>query len=332
LITVAQPADLMISTACGHGDGMTEQKDSWFDGFTLAHVGVGKVSLRVRHGGTGPGLLLLHGHPRTHTTWHRVAPQLAESWSVVCPDLRGYGKSSKPATDAAHEPYSKRAMARDCLTLMRTLGHHRFVVAGHDRGSYVALRLALDHPAAIDGLVVMDSVPIGEALARCDASFAQAWWHWFFFGQPDTPERVINADPDTWYRIGVKNTPERLGAENFADFRAAVHDPATVHAMVEDYRAGLGIDRAHDDADRAANKRVACPTLVLWSIHDDLEDLYGDPLTVWDAWTTDLSGGRIKSGHHMAEDAPNDLAEAIHQFLRQLSPGDDPGDPSSIAS
>jgi haloacetate dehalogenase len=298
---------------------MAKQKHSFFEGFALEHVQVGEVSLRVRHGGTGPALLLLHGHPRTHTTWHRLAPRLAGSYSVVCPDLRGYGKSSKPPTDATHEPYSKRVMANDCLAIMRALGHPHFVVAGHDRGSYVALRLALDHPDASDALIVMDSVPIGEALARCDARFAKAWWHWFFFGQPDTPERVINADPDTWYHVGDRNTPERLGRENFEDFYAAIHDPGTVHAMVEDYRAGLGIDRAHDDADLSANKRVACATLVLWSIHDDLENLYGDPLTAWRAWTTDLSGGRINSGHHMAEEAPDELAEAIHRFLRPLA-------------
>jgi pimeloyl-ACP methyl ester carboxylesterase len=177
----------MNMPAGGHGEDMTELRDSFFDGFTLDRVDVGEVNLRVRHGGSGPGLLLLHGHPRTHTTWHRVAPQLAESYTVVCPDLRGYGKSSKPPTDAAHAPYSKRVMANDCVNLMRALGHERFVVAGHDRGSYVALRLALDHPDAIGGLIVMDSVPIGEALARCDAQFAQAWWHWFFLGQPETP-------------------------------------------------------------------------------------------------------------------------------------------------
>ena len=165
----------MNMSAGGHGADMTEPKDSFFEGFTLDRVDVGEVNLRVRHAGSGPGLLLLHGHPRTHTTWHRVASQLAESYTVVCPDLRGYGKSSKPPTDADHAPYSKRAMATDCVKLMRTLGHEHFVVAGHDRGSYVALRLALDHLDAVGGMIVMDSVPIGEALARCDAQFAQSW-------------------------------------------------------------------------------------------------------------------------------------------------------------
>ncbi len=166
-----------------------------FEGFVLEHIDVGETVLRVRHGGSGAPVLLLHGHPRTHTTWHRVAPPLASDHTVVCPDLRGYGESAKPPTTADHEPYSKRAMARDCVALMRKLGHERFAVVGHDRGSYVATRLALDAPDAVTRLVVLDSIPIVEALERADARFATAWWHWFFFAQPHKPERAIGADP-----------------------------------------------------------------------------------------------------------------------------------------
>jgi len=158
----------------------------------------------------------------------------------------------------------------------------------------------------------MDAVPIADALDRCDARFAAAWWHWFFLGQTDKPaERVISADPESWYE------PNRaaMGDENHADYLAAIHDPATVHAMCEDYRAGLAIDRARDEADRAAGRRIACPVVVLWSIHDDLEDLYGDPLAVWEPWAGDLRGGRIDSGHHMAEEAPEELAAALRGFL-----------------
>jgi haloacetate dehalogenase len=291
-----------------------------FDGFTLDHVDVGEVTLRVRHGGSGPPVLLLHGHPRTHTTWHRVAPRLAERFTVVCPDTRGYGESTKPPTTADHTPYSKRVMAADCVALMRQLGFPEFAVAGHDRGAYVATRLALDHPAVIRRAAILDAVPIGEALARCDARFAREWYHWFFFAQPDKPERVITADPDAWYNVGTKNTPGRLGEENFADFHRAIHDPATVTAMLEDYRAGLGVDRAHDDADRAAGHRITCPTLVLWSSRDDLADLYGDVLAVWRDWTTDLRGHEIDSGHHMAEDNPAALATALAGFFGGLTP------------
>ncbi|SFP71216.1 haloacetate dehalogenase [Amycolatopsis arida] len=287
-----------------------------FDGFTLTHINVGEVTLRVRHGGHGPAVLLLHGHPRTHTTWHRVAPLLARDHTVVCPDLRGYGKSTKPPTTSDHAPYGKRAMAGDCLALMRALGHDRFAVAGHDRGSYVAFRLAMDHPDAVRALAVLDSVPIGEALAHCDARFARAWYHWFFFAQPDRPERVINADPDAWYDVATKNSPERLGAENFADFHRAIHDPATVRAMLEDYRAGLGVDRAHDDADKATGRRLHCPLLALWSLRDDLGDLYDDIGAIWREWADDVRTGTIDSGHHMAEEAPDELAAALRAFLR----------------
>jgi haloacetate dehalogenase len=284
-----------------------------FDGFALDRVDVGEAVLRVRHGGAGPPVLLLHGHPRTHATWHRVAPLLAGDHTVVCPDLRGYGESSKPPTTPDHEPYCKRAMARDCLALMRALGHERFSVVGHDRGAYVALRLALDHPDAVRRLAILDAVPIGEALARCDARFAAAWWHWFFLGQTAKPaERVIAADPDAWYGFG----PEQMGEEAYEDYRRAIHDPATVHAMCEDYRAGLGIDRAHDDADRRAGRRVACPLLVLWAARDDLEELYGDVLGVWRGWATDLRGGRaLDCGHHLSEEAPEELAAELRAFL-----------------
>jgi haloacetate dehalogenase len=287
-----------------------------FDGFELERVDVGEAVLRVRHGGSGPAVLLLHGHPRTHTTWHRVAPLLSESHTVVCPDSRGYGESSKPSTTPDHEPYSKRALARDCVALMRSLGHERFAVVGHDRGAYVAFRCALDHSDVVSALVVLDAVPIGDALARADAKFASAWWHWFFFGQTEKPaERVISADPEAWYR------PDRelMGEENYADYLRAIRDPEVVHAMMEDYRAGLGIDRAHDDADRAAGRRVQCPALVLWASRDDMEELYGDPLEVWSEWAEDLRGRPIASGHHIAEEAPEALSAELLAFLPAAS-------------
>jgi haloacetate dehalogenase len=283
-----------------------------FEGFSLQRVDVGEAVLRVCHGGTGPPVLLLHGHPRTHATWHRVAPLLAHDHTVVCPDLRGYGESSKPPTTEDHEPYSKRAMARDCLALMRALGHERFAVAGHDRGGYVAYRIALDHPDAVTRLAVLDDVPIGEALARCDARFAARWWHWFFLGQTAKPaERVISADPDAWYG----GDADSMGADAWADYRRAIHDPETVHAMCEDYRAGLGIDRAHDDADRRAGRRISCPVLVLWAARDDLEDLYGDVLGVWRDWADDLRGRALDCGHHMSEEAPEELAAELRLFF-----------------
>jgi haloacetate dehalogenase len=287
-----------------------------FDGFSLDRIDVGEAELRVRHGGSGPPVLLLHGHPRTHTTWHRLAPLLAAHHTVVCPDLRGYGESSKPPTTPDHASSSKRAMARDCLALMRELGHPQFAVAGHDRGGYVAMRLALDSPDAVTALGVLDVVPIGEALARCTAEFAEAWYHWFFLAQPaPRPERAICADPSSWYG----GDADAMGLENWADFDAAIHDADTVHAMCEDYRAGLGVDRAADDADRAAGRTIACPVLALWAAGDDLPGLYGDVLDVWRPWARDLHGHALACGHHIAEELPAELADELRAFLAYAS-------------
>lgn len=225
--------------------------------------------------------------------------------------MRGYGSSGKAEVRADHSQQSKRAVAHDLARLMKALGHEQFAVVGHDRGSYVALRLALDHPGSVSHLAVLDGVPISEALARCDAKFAHDWYHWFFFAQPERPERAINADPDAWYEAD----PQSMGAQNHAEFRAAIHDPQTVRAMLEDYRAGLGIDREHEEADRRAGRTVACPTLVLWSSRDDMEDLYGDPLDIWRSWAGDLRGHSIESGHHVAEENPDDLVRALTSFL-----------------
>jgi haloacetate dehalogenase len=287
----------------------------FFEGFTLEHVSLSEVTLRVRHGGSGPPVVLLHGHPRTHATWHRVAPLLAERHTVVCPDLRGYGQSSKPPTTDDHAPYSKRAMAGDIVELMGRLGHDRFALAGHDRGTYVAFRLALDHPEAVTHFAGMDGVPILDALERCDARFAQEWFHWFFFGQPaPRPETVVSRDPDWWYRTEGKEKP--MGRDAFEDYMVAIHDPDTVHAMIEDYRAGLGIDREHDAADRAAGRQVQCPTLIVWALRDDMEKLYGDPLAVWRPWIAgEPQGLGIECGHHIAEEAPEELAAALLRLL-----------------
>jgi haloacetate dehalogenase len=287
-----------------------------FEGFADERVDVGEVELRVRHGGDGPPVLLVHGHPRTGATWHRVAPRLVDAgFRVVCPDMRGYGQSGKAEPRPDHAQQSKRTVARDLVRLMSLLGHDTFAAVGHDRGCYVALRAALDHPEVVDRLVVIDGVPISEALARCDAKFAEAWYHWFFFAQPDKPERAILADPVAWY-LG---DPDRMGAENYREFRQATGDPATVRAMLEDYRAGLGVDRDHEEEDRRAGRTVRCPTLFLWSSRDDMEDLYGDPAAVWRGWAPDLRAASIDSGHHVAEENPGALGDALVEFLERTN-------------
>lgn len=285
-----------------------------FEGFEVRNVPVASgVDLRVRVGGSGAPVVLLHGHPRTHTTWHAVAPRLAAAGHlVVCPDLRGYGRSSKPDPAPDGSTYCDRAMAGDVVELMGRLGHDSFALVGHDRGSYVAYRAALDHPGRVSTLAVLDSVPVLEALERADARFAESWWHWFFFASSPHAERVINADPLAWYRPDAA----AMGAENYADMVEAVTQPATVRAMLEDYRAGLHVDRRHDEEARAAGRRIECPTLVAWSRHDDMEDLYGDPAAVWEPWCRlPVTSAVIDSGHHMAEEAPDQLADVLLRHL-----------------
>ncbi len=282
-----------------------------FENFSRQTVELEGARLYVRVGGSGPAVLLLHGHPRTHATWHRVAPLLARKYTVVCPDLPGFGRSSIPDDQPGHVGSSKRAKAAHCLALMRRLGFETFHLAGHDRGSYTAFRLAMDHPSAVLRLILMDSVPILEALERCDQRFARQWWHWFFFAQAEKPERAINADPERWY-----GGTAAMGKEAYADYLRAIHDPAVVHGMIEDYRAGLSIDHAHDAEDRAAGRKLTCPTRLLWSLRDDLEDLYGDVLAVWRPWCDGpLSGRGLPCGHHMAEEVPDLVAEEIAAFV-----------------
>jgi haloacetate dehalogenase len=203
-------------------------------------------------------------------------------------------------------------MARDVVALLSHMGIDRFALAGHDRGAYVAFRGAMDYPDRVTALAVMDAIPIADALDRCDATFASTWWHWFFLGQTSKPaERVITLDPDAWY----KPDPASMDERNYRDYLAAIHDPETVHAMCEDYRAGLGIDAEHDRADRRDGRRVRCPLLAVWSAQDDLEDLYTDPLTIWRNWADDVRGAVIDSGHHMAEERPDELAVLLADFL-----------------
>ena len=283
-----------------------------FEGFSEERRRVGDLDVFVRRGGAGPAVVLLHGHPRTSSTWYQVAPTLASAgYTVVCPDMLGYGRSEQPPVSADHSTNSKRASARQIATLMSDLGHAEFDVVGHDRGSYVGLRLCLDFSERVRTATLIDCIPIIEHLDRMDAGFATAWWHWFFLAQPDIPERVINADPDSWYH----GTPDQLGPDNYNEFRAATRNPAVVRGMLEDYRAGLGIDRDHELADRAAGRRLTLPLQVLWSTLDDLEDLHGDPLVIWASWADHVSGHGIRSTHHMAEHQPRAMTQAVLDFI-----------------
>lgn len=282
-----------------------------FDGFGLSMIDTGEVVIRVRHGGSGPPLLLLHGHPQTHVMWHRVAPLLARSFTLVMPDLRGYGDSGKPPTSPDHEPYSKRAMARDQVAVMRQLGFEQFSVAGHDRGGRCAYRLALDHPERVNKLAVLDIIPTGEAFRRANMAFGLGFWHWFFLAQPaPLPERLLGCDPDSYY---FRSGRERFDPEALAEYLRCCHNPATIHAMCEDYRAGATIDYQLDEADRG-RRRIECPTLVLWSRTGELEAWY-EVLAIWREWASDVRGYALDCGHYMAEEAPEATSRALETFF-----------------
>jgi haloacetate dehalogenase len=287
-----------------------------FDGFTLSTIDTGEATLRVRHGGEGPPLLLLHGHPQTHVMWHRIAPRLARDFTVIAPDLRGYGGSSKPPTTEDHEPYSKRAMVRDQVALMQHFGFDEFVVAGHDRGGRCAYRMALDHPERVRKVAVLDIIPTGEAFRRTDMSFAMGYWHWFFLAQPAPfPEQVILANPDQYYFRQARNSRNFFDPEALADYLECVHDPETVHAMCEDYRAAATFDFALDEADRGVNK-IRSPLLALWGRQGPL-DLWYDVLGIWRDWANDVRGHTIDCGHYLAEEAPDETYAALHDFFTE---------------
>lgn len=281
---------------------------AFFDGFTETLLTTSQGEIRVRFGGAGFPVLLLHGHPRTHTTWFKVAPQLARDFTVICVDMPGFGESYQPKTLAASSGRAKAAALHECMT---RLGHEKFGVAGHDRGSYRAFRLAMDFPEAVTGLVVMDGIPIYEVLSRADWRFAKSWWHWFFFAQTEKAEAAIHAQPDLWY------PPEAAhGVENRLDYLAATRSLQVVRGMLNDYRAGLEFDYDDDRRDREAGRHLQCPLGVLWSLHDDMESLYGNPAEPWANWSDQIVLQKgVLSGHHMAEEAPEDVAHQIRTFF-----------------
>jgi haloacetate dehalogenase len=282
-----------------------------FDGFNLSTIDTGEVSIRVRHGGHGPPLLLLHGHPQTSAMWHLLAPRLAQDFTVVAADLRGYGDSSKPATTPDHKPYSKRVMAQDQVAVMRQLGFDAFYVAGHDRGGRVAYRMALDHPARVRRLAVLDIIPTGEAFRRANMAFGLGFWHWFFLAQPyPLPERMIEPNPDNYY---FRSDRELFAPAALAEYLRCCHNPATIHAMCEDYRAGATIDYQLDEADRG-RQRISCPLLALWSKRGELDRWYDVP-AIWRDWADDVSGTAIDCGHYLAEEAPEATYAALREFF-----------------
>ena len=290
-----------------------------FEGFTLTSCEVPGGALRLRHGGAGPPLLLLHGNPQTHMMWHRIAPALAGRFSVVCPDLRGYGGSFKPPASADHAAYAKTAMAADLVALMRSLGHERFCIGAHDRGARVAHRLALDFPESVQKLAVLDIVPTIEHFERADMDFALGYYHWFWFAQPHPfPETLINAAPEAWFMAHTAREPKPpdfFAPEALADYLAAAHRPENITGMCEDYRAAATIDLADDRASRAAGRRVQCDLLALWGAKGKIGRWYA-PLEIWQGYCqAKVTGGAVESGHYLAEESPEEVLAWFTRFF-----------------
>jgi haloacetate dehalogenase len=293
-----------------------------FAGFEARELPTSRGDVHAMVGGSGPPLLLLHGYPQSHLMWHAAAPLLAARHTVVAADLAGYGASLRPAPAPDHAPHSKRALALDQVESMAALGFDRFAVAGHDRGGRVAYRMALDHPDTVQRLAVLDIVPTGEVWRRADRGFALGYWHWAFLAQPaPLPERLIGADPQAFFDLhvragmGLGGEPGRYPPEVLDAYRRTFDDPGAVEAMCEDYRAGASVDVAHDDADREAGRRIACPALVLWAGRGGLPRFYSDVLEVWRPWAPDVRGQALDASHFLAEDRPQDTATALLAFL-----------------
>ncbi len=295
-------------------------------GFDLADVAGDPVRIRVataRGGGRVP-VLLLHGHPQTHATWHAVAPRLAAAGHpVIAPDLRGYGDSDRPPSDGDHAPYAKRAMAADMVGLMRALGHARFAVVGHDRGGRVAHRMALDHPDAVARLAVLDIAPTLTMYERTDSAFATRYVWWFFLIQPaPLPERMIGADPEAYLRhhlAGQSRTPGVPSEAMIREYLRCYRGEGAVHAICEDYRAAAGIDLDHDRADAEAGRRIAAPLLALWGAQGTVGALY-DVVATWRPKAERVSGHALPCGHLVQEEAPDALLAHLAPFLGEAAP------------
>ena len=292
--------------------------DELMPGFAVRDIEASHARIRVATAGNGPPVLLLHGHPQTHLTWFQVAPLLVRGGhTVVAADLRGYGDSDKPPGGGDHADYSKRAMALDQVEVMRALGFERFAVVGHDRGARVAHRMALDHPGVVTRLAVLDIAPTATMYARTDKEFATRYFWWFFLIQPfDLPERLIGLDPGYFLRQHLdRQRAERRGADELVlrEYLRCYRDPATIHAICEDYRAAASIDLEHDAAD--ADRKVTAPLLALWGAHGTVGALY-DVLAVWREKAGDVRGGALDCGHVLQEERPAETAAELLAFLK----------------
>jgi haloacetate dehalogenase len=282
-----------------------------FEGFTVADIDTGGARIHLRHGGKGPPLLLLHGNPLTHASWHRMAPRLAERFHVVTPDLRGYGDSVGPEEGGDnHINYSFRAMAQDQVEVMERLGYRAFFVAGHDRGARTTHRMALDHPDRVKRAAVIDIVPSHHIWTHANKNWAMSSWHWLFMAQPyDFPERMMSSVPAQWY-MEKKLSKPGLGLgffapEVFAEY-VRCFNWKTIRGSCEDYRACATIDFEMDDADFKADRKVKPPLLAVWGGRSHTGKVYGNLLPVWRSYADNVTGGPIACGHYVPEEAPDE--------------------------
>jgi haloacetate dehalogenase len=298
-------------------------KPETMDDFTAANIQTGEVSIFVRSYGSGPPILLLHGFPQTHLMWRSVAPLLARDYTVVCADLRGYGRSSCPVSTPDHSPYAKRTMAQDMVTVMERLGFPRFGVAGHDRGGRVTYRMALDHPARIERIAVLDVVPTETVWERADARFTLAFWPWSLLAQPEPlPERILAtaAEAVVDNALATWGSPSTVFPPGVRDaYITALRERPHAHAICEEYRAAATIDREHDKADRLQGRRIACPLLAMWSAQGALGTWYTEdsgPVALWQAWCDEVQGYALDAGHFFPEEAPQQTTDALRRFFR----------------
>ena len=292
-----------------------------FPGFTEKSISVsstdGPIDISFQEGGNGPAILLLHGFPQTKAIWELVAPELSKSFTVIAADLRGYGQSSKPHGKPDHSTYSKRSMATDQHSLMKSLGHDQFFLLGHDRGGRVAHRLAMDYPESVKKLMVLDISPTLTMYENTSMEFARGYWHWFFLIQPEPiPEAMIGANPEFWLKnhMGRHAGTGIFSTARWAEYLAGASDKAGMHAMCEDYRAAAAIDLEHDRLDRDQGKKLQMPLRVLWGEHGLVNKCF-DPITDWGRIATEVSGNRAPCGHYIPEELPELVIENSKQFF-----------------
>ena len=291
---------------------------NFFSDFELSTIETKRGIIRYRKAGIGPALLMLHGNPQTHLMWHKVAPQLVTQYTVICPDIPGYGKSFKPTISDNHEAYSKINMALDIINFMELLGFDKFQIVAHDRGARIAHRIALDFPEKIIKIMLLDIIPTIEHFERTNMEFAMGYYHWFWLAQRSpVPESVINKAPEEWFFAHTsREEKDKFFFHPIAlnDYLDCVKNPETIKAICEDYRAAATIDLIDDKKSRDNNIKIKAPTLVLWGNKGKLEQWY-EPLSIWQNYcSSDLRGNAINSGHYLAEENPDEIINNIKLF------------------